>query len=160
MGPMKGAQMFKDTNYLHFCCSSWWSDVERLHSSVFICCFTKTRWRNVIIDGVQTELVRKPLSTAVEGHKSVITVPVAVAFFLSSVKTKRRHMRNTHLTSVCPFPLVLSHCSWDDSSSVSSGLSDTLDNISTDDLNTPPYSTVSSSRKSKGIQVRTPTLFF
>ncbi|XP_026219467.1 neuron navigator 3 isoform X2 [Anabas testudineus] len=42
--------------------------------------------------------------------------------------------------------------SWDDSSSVSSGLSDTLDNISTDDLNTPPYSTVSSSRKSKGIQ--------
>lgn len=27
-------------------------------------------------------------------------------------------------------------CSWDDSSSVSSGLSDTLDNISTDDLNT------------------------
>uniref|UniRef100_A0A7N5ZWQ2 AAA+ ATPase domain-containing protein n=1 Tax=Anabas testudineus TaxID=64144 RepID=A0A7N5ZWQ2_ANATE len=45
--------------------------------------------------------------------------------------------------------------SWDDSSSVSSGLSDTLDNISTDDLNTPPYSTVSSSRKSKGIQVRT-----
>uniref|UniRef100_A0A3B3CFA4 Neuron navigator 3 n=1 Tax=Oryzias melastigma TaxID=30732 RepID=A0A3B3CFA4_ORYME len=28
-------------------------------------------------------------------------------------------------------------CSWDDSSSVSSGLSDTLDNISTDDLNTP-----------------------
>ncbi|XP_029016150.1 neuron navigator 3 isoform X2 [Betta splendens] len=42
--------------------------------------------------------------------------------------------------------------SWDDSSSVSSGLSDTLDNISTDDLNTPAYSTVSSSRKSKGVQ--------
>uniref|UniRef100_A0A8C4E3S6 Neuron navigator 3 n=1 Tax=Dicentrarchus labrax TaxID=13489 RepID=A0A8C4E3S6_DICLA len=37
--------------------------------------------------------------------------------------------------------------SWDDSSSVSSGLSDTLDNISTDDLNTPAYSAVSSSRK-------------
>ncbi|XP_054609805.1 neuron navigator 3 isoform X11 [Dunckerocampus dactyliophorus] len=42
--------------------------------------------------------------------------------------------------------------SWDDSSSVSSGLSDTLDNISTDDLNTPAYSSVSSSRKSKGTQ--------
>ncbi|XP_029318383.1 neuron navigator 3 isoform X2 [Cottoperca gobio] len=42
--------------------------------------------------------------------------------------------------------------SWDDSSSVSSGLSDTLDNISTDDLNTPSYSAVSSSRKSKGAQ--------
>ncbi|KAK2858742.1 hypothetical protein Q5P01_003362 [Channa striata] len=39
--------------------------------------------------------------------------------------------------------------SWDDSSSVSSGLSDTLDNISTDDLNTPAYSTP---RKSKGVQ--------
>uniref|UniRef100_A0A671VLC6 Neuron navigator 3 n=1 Tax=Sparus aurata TaxID=8175 RepID=A0A671VLC6_SPAAU len=44
--------------------------------------------------------------------------------------------------------------SWDDSSSVSSGLSDTLDNISTDDLNTPAYTAVSSSRKSKGAQVR------
>ncbi|XP_034529637.1 neuron navigator 3 [Notolabrus celidotus] len=42
--------------------------------------------------------------------------------------------------------------SWDDSSSVSSGLSDTLDNISTDDLNTPTYTAVSSSRKSKGAQ--------
>uniref|UniRef100_UPI003AAB3A2E neuron navigator 3 n=1 Tax=Centroberyx gerrardi TaxID=166262 RepID=UPI003AAB3A2E len=45
--------------------------------------------------------------------------------------------------------------SWDDSSSVSSGLSDTLDNISTDDLNTPAYSAVSSSsssRKNKGAQ--------
>ncbi|KAK5896205.1 hypothetical protein CgunFtcFv8_009829 [Champsocephalus gunnari] len=42
---------------------------------------------------------------------------------------------------------------WDDSSSVSSGLSDTLDNISTDDLNTAAYSAVSSStRKSKGAQ--------
>ncbi|KAL7882921.1 hypothetical protein SRHO_G00005790 [Serrasalmus rhombeus] len=40
---------------------------------------------------------------------------------------------------------------WDDSSSVSSGLSDNLDNISTDDLNTPAYSTVST-RKSKGAQ--------
>lgn len=40
--------------------------------------------------------------------------------------------------------------SWDDSSSVSSGLSDTLDNISTDDLNTPVYSAGGSSRKSKG----------
>uniref|UniRef100_A0A8C3GCM8 Neuron navigator 3 n=1 Tax=Cyclopterus lumpus TaxID=8103 RepID=A0A8C3GCM8_CYCLU len=45
---------------------------------------------------------------------------------------------------------------WDDSSSVSSGLSDTLDNISTDDLNTPACSAVSSSRKSKDAQVRTP----
>ncbi|XP_072233917.1 neuron navigator 3 isoform X2 [Leuresthes tenuis] len=43
--------------------------------------------------------------------------------------------------------------SWDDSSSVSSGLSDTLDNISTDDLNTPAYAaTASSSRKSKASQ--------
>ncbi|KAM9705349.1 neuron navigator 3 isoform 3-T3 [Menidia menidia] len=43
--------------------------------------------------------------------------------------------------------------SWDDSSSVSSGLSDTLDNISTDDLNTPAYATAAtSSRKSKGGQ--------
>ncbi|XP_056877850.1 neuron navigator 3 isoform X6 [Takifugu flavidus] len=40
--------------------------------------------------------------------------------------------------------------SWDDSSSVSSGLSDTLDNISTDDLNTPVYSAGGSSRKSRG----------
>ncbi|XP_054911434.1 neuron navigator 3 isoform X11 [Poeciliopsis prolifica] len=42
--------------------------------------------------------------------------------------------------------------SWDDSSSVSSGLSDTLDNFSTDDLNTLAYSATSSSRKSKGAQ--------
>ncbi|XP_037833242.1 neuron navigator 3 isoform X15 [Kryptolebias marmoratus] len=42
--------------------------------------------------------------------------------------------------------------SWDDSSSVSSGFSDTLDNISTDDLNTPAYSAASSSRKAKGAQ--------
>lgn len=46
-------------------------------------------------------------------------------------------------------PFVLPF-SWDDSSSVSSGLSDTLDNISTDDLNTPVYSAGSSSRKSRG----------
>uniref|UniRef100_A0A8C6KHC4 Neuron navigator 3 n=1 Tax=Nothobranchius furzeri TaxID=105023 RepID=A0A8C6KHC4_NOTFU len=45
--------------------------------------------------------------------------------------------------------LLVSACSWDDSSSVSSGLSDTLDNISTDDLNTPAYSAASSSRKSQ-----------
>ncbi|XP_027899266.1 neuron navigator 3 isoform X11 [Xiphophorus couchianus] len=42
--------------------------------------------------------------------------------------------------------------SWDDSSSVSSGLSDTLDNFSTDDLNAPAYSATSSSRKTKGAQ--------
>ncbi|XP_023808240.1 neuron navigator 3 isoform X8 [Oryzias latipes] len=42
--------------------------------------------------------------------------------------------------------------SWDDSSSVSSGLSDTLDNISTDDLNTPAYSSGSSSHKNKSSQ--------
>uniref|UniRef100_A0A8C6KIV1 Neuron navigator 3 n=1 Tax=Nothobranchius furzeri TaxID=105023 RepID=A0A8C6KIV1_NOTFU len=48
--------------------------------------------------------------------------------------------------------LLVSACSWDDSSSVSSGLSDTLDNISTDDLNTPAYSAASSSRKAKGAQ--------
>lgn len=34
------------------------------------------------------------------------------------------------------FSVVFISNSWDDSSSVSSGLSDTLDNISTDDLNT------------------------
>uniref|UniRef100_A0A8C1T1E0 Neuron navigator 3 n=1 Tax=Cyprinus carpio TaxID=7962 RepID=A0A8C1T1E0_CYPCA len=34
--------------------------------------------------------------------------------------------------------------SWDDSSSVSSGLSDTLDNLATDDLNPPTYSGISS----------------
>uniref|UniRef100_A0A7N8XXY7 Neuron navigator 3 n=1 Tax=Mastacembelus armatus TaxID=205130 RepID=A0A7N8XXY7_9TELE len=39
--------------------------------------------------------------------------------------------------------------SWDDSSSVSSGLSDTLDNISTDDLNTPAFSAASSGSRSK-----------
>ncbi|XP_056131750.1 neuron navigator 3 [Lampris incognitus] len=46
--------------------------------------------------------------------------------------------------------------SWDDSSSVSSGLSDTLDNISTDDLNTPAYAVAgsSSSRKNKGAQTQ------
>ncbi|XP_077449829.1 neuron navigator 3 isoform X5 [Stigmatopora argus] len=42
--------------------------------------------------------------------------------------------------------------SWDDSSSVSSGLSDTLDNISTDDLNTHAYSAIRSSHKSKDAQ--------
>ncbi|XP_058841630.1 neuron navigator 3 isoform X12 [Acipenser ruthenus] len=50
--------------------------------------------------------------------------------------------------------------SWDDSSSVSSGLSDTLDNISTDDLNTASsvssYSNIAGSqRKSKGPQLKT-----
>ncbi|KAJ8402406.1 hypothetical protein AAFF_G00368950 [Aldrovandia affinis] len=44
--------------------------------------------------------------------------------------------------------------SWDDSSSVSSGLSDTLDNISTDDLNTPSYSNTSDSRH-KGKEAKT-----
>ncbi|XP_031438913.1 neuron navigator 3 isoform X2 [Clupea harengus] len=43
--------------------------------------------------------------------------------------------------------------SWDDSSSVSSGLSDTLDNICTDDLNTSAYSGITASpRKNKGPQ--------
>ncbi|XP_051974264.1 neuron navigator 3-like isoform X2 [Xyrauchen texanus] len=41
--------------------------------------------------------------------------------------------------------------SWDDSSSVSSGLSDTLDNIGTDDLNPSTYSGISP-RKSKAAQ--------
>lgn len=41
--------------------------------------------------------------------------------------------------------------SWDDSSSVSSGLSDTLDNFGTDDLHPPTYSGISS-RKSKAAQ--------
>uniref|UniRef100_A0A8C7PDL0 Neuron navigator 3 n=1 Tax=Oncorhynchus mykiss TaxID=8022 RepID=A0A8C7PDL0_ONCMY len=45
--------------------------------------------------------------------------------------------------------------SWDDSSSVSSGLSDTVDNISTDDLNTPTYPAITSSpRKNKAAQVQ------
>ncbi|CAB1346242.1 unnamed protein product [Coregonus sp. 'balchen'] len=43
--------------------------------------------------------------------------------------------------------------SWDDSSSVSSGLSDTVDNVSTDDLNTPTYPAVTSApRKNKASQ--------
>uniref|UniRef100_A0A8C9TEE6 Neuron navigator 3 n=1 Tax=Scleropages formosus TaxID=113540 RepID=A0A8C9TEE6_SCLFO len=46
--------------------------------------------------------------------------------------------------------------SWDDSSSVSSGLSDTLDNISTDDLNTPSYSDIGvAQRRSKSSQTGT-----
>uniref|UniRef100_A0AAZ3QWB0 AAA+ ATPase domain-containing protein n=1 Tax=Oncorhynchus tshawytscha TaxID=74940 RepID=A0AAZ3QWB0_ONCTS len=45
---------------------------------------------------------------------------------------------------------------WDDSSSVSSGLSDTVDNISTDDLNTPTYPAITSSpRKNKAAQADT-----
>ncbi|XP_039617653.1 neuron navigator 3 isoform X3 [Polypterus senegalus] len=51
--------------------------------------------------------------------------------------------------------------SWDDSSSVSSGLSDTLDNISTDDLNTSSvssYSNIASSpRRGKSSQLKTDT---
>ncbi|KAJ8007295.1 hypothetical protein DPEC_G00116050 [Dallia pectoralis] len=48
--------------------------------------------------------------------------------------------------------------SWDDSSSVSSGVSDTLDNISTDDLNTPSYTAATSSpRKNKGAQSQADT---
>lgn len=48
--------------------------------------------------------------------------------------------------------------SWDDSSSVSSGLSDTLDNISTDDLNTTSsvssYSNITiPSRKSTQVRI-------
>ncbi|RLW06442.1 hypothetical protein DV515_00004534 [Chloebia gouldiae] len=51
-------------------------------------------------------------------------------------------------------------CSWDDSSSVSSGLSDTLDNLSTDDLNTTSsvssYSNITaSSRKNTHAQLKT-----
>ncbi|XP_048863874.1 neuron navigator 3-like isoform X2 [Brienomyrus brachyistius] len=47
--------------------------------------------------------------------------------------------------------------SWDDSSSVSSGLSDTLDNISTDDPNTSSYTDITASpRKSKEPQVGKP----
>lgn len=58
-----------------------------------------------------------------------------------------------HSSSCGPYrPVFFLIClfSWDDSSSVSSGLSDTLDNISTDDLNTPVYSAGGSSRKSRG----------
>uniref|UniRef100_A0A8C9U6B5 Neuron navigator 3 n=1 Tax=Scleropages formosus TaxID=113540 RepID=A0A8C9U6B5_SCLFO len=50
-----------------------------------------------------------------------------------------------------PFILhPLSSGSWDDSSSVSSGLSDTLDNISTDDLNTPSYSDIGVAQRHDG----------
>lgn len=53
--------------------------------------------------------------------------------------------------------------SWDDSSSVSSGLSDTLDNISTDDLNTTSsvssYSNITVPSR-KNTQVRTAFLLF
>lgn len=56
-------------------------------------------------------------------------------------------------------------CSWDDSSSVSSGLSDTLDNLSTDDLNTTSsvssYSNITaSSRKNTHAQVSSFSLAF
>lgn len=56
-------------------------------------------------------------------------------------------------------------CSWDDSSSVSSGLSDTLDNLSTDDLNTTSsvssYSNITaSSRKNTHAQVSSSSLPF
>ncbi|KAI1887968.1 hypothetical protein AGOR_G00180220, partial [Albula goreensis] len=48
--------------------------------------------------------------------------------------------------------------SWDDSSSVSSGLSDTLDNISTDDVNTPCYPNAPAApRKSKHTQPKSDT---
>ncbi|XP_028809842.1 neuron navigator 3 isoform X3 [Denticeps clupeoides] len=48
--------------------------------------------------------------------------------------------------------------SWDDSSSVSSGLSDTLDNISTDDVSAPAYTGITASpRKSKGQQSQSHT---
>lgn len=50
-------------------------------------------------------------------------------------------------------------CSWDDSSSVSSGISDTIDNLSTDDINTSSSissyaNTPASSRKNLDVQVR------
>ena len=49
--------------------------------------------------------------------------------------------------------------SWDDSSSVSSGISDTIDNLSTDDINTSSSissyaNTPASSRKNLDVQVR------
>ncbi|MBN3294120.1 NAV3 protein, partial [Polypterus senegalus] len=65
---------------------------------------------------------------------------------------------------VCPMFVSAMHAiglSWDDSSSVSSGLSDTLDNISTDDLNTSSvssYSNIASSpRRGKSSQLKTDT---
>ncbi|RMC09906.1 hypothetical protein DUI87_12693 [Hirundo rustica rustica] len=56
--------------------------------------------------------------------------------------------------------VLTSNISWDDSSSVSSGLSDTLDNLSTDDLNTTSsvssYSNITaSSRKNTHAQLKT-----
>uniref|UniRef100_A0A8C1QUP9 Neuron navigator 3 n=1 Tax=Cyprinus carpio TaxID=7962 RepID=A0A8C1QUP9_CYPCA len=62
--------------------------------------------------------------------------------------------KNVHADDISYiFFTLFSFClySWDDSSSVSSGLSDTLDNIGTDDLNPPTYSGISS-RKSKAAQ--------
>lgn len=49
--------------------------------------------------------------------------------------------------------------SWDDSSSVSSGISDTIDNLSTDDINTSSSissyaNTPASSRRNLDVQVR------
>uniref|UniRef100_A0A673MHK1 Neuron navigator 3 n=1 Tax=Sinocyclocheilus rhinocerous TaxID=307959 RepID=A0A673MHK1_9TELE len=56
--------------------------------------------------------------------------------------------KNVHADDISGFYFLtlFSFClySWDDSSSVSSGLSDTLDNIGTDDLNPPTYSGISS----------------
>lgn len=59
----------------------------------------------------------------------------------------------------CFLPLLCFFSSWDDSSSVSSGISDTIDNLSTDDINTSSSissyaNTPASSRKNLDAQVR------
>lgn len=59
----------------------------------------------------------------------------------------------------CFLLLLCVFSSWDDSSSVSSGISDTIDNLSTDDINTSSSissyaNTPASSRKNLDAQVR------
>ncbi|XP_046763269.1 neuron navigator 3 isoform X3 [Gallus gallus] len=68
--------------------------------------------------------------------------------------------RGVHDVTVDADSKDLDNISWDDSSSVSSGLSDTLDNLSTDDLNTTSsvssYSNITaSSRKNAHAQLKT-----
>lgn len=104
----------------------------------------------------------KPACQAVNRHPNLwlifisFLISPAVKCWATSVIKKWGSLRRDSSKLSLTFRSSLfcfSPSSWDDSSSVSSGLSDTLDNISTDDLNTPAYSAGSSSRKSKGAQV-------
>uniref|UniRef100_G3Q787 Neuron navigator 3 n=1 Tax=Gasterosteus aculeatus aculeatus TaxID=481459 RepID=G3Q787_GASAC len=91
---------------------------------------------------------------AEQGESAAGGKQMEVAGYVSDGDILGRNGRTDEITKQTRQPAFFSSCSWDDSSSVSSGLSDTLDNISTDDLNTATYSAASSSRKTKGVQVR------